>query len=272
MVPVLAAVIRVEHAHVDDAVDHDFDRLAGVGESRLWMLVLRASCADDGFIRHGGCADDGFDRQRLRSAKPGQPWANGIRHQIANGFAIPQQHVMPGDEEASPQGQRRRRLRLRYGLRLNDFHGWLLDDRRDQAIGGQPHRAAVQDATLDLQRGTRVHRRTGILLADAGEAFPQRRRQHQHREVVAQGPADGFGGVGGQGDHSPQARQCLAPVLTRIVVPVLGGNAVELPGDHAHHRALQVGGGLVRWRERNEQAVLTGLLQLPIQRVDLGGR
>ncbi|MNL20127.1 hypothetical protein D3C87_1413610 [compost metagenome] len=269
--PVLAPVIGVEHAHVDDAIDLDFHRFAGVGESRLWMFVLHGGFADCRLIRCGRLADCVFNRQRLRRAKPGQPWANRIRHQIAYGFAIPQQQVVSGYEEASTQGQRRHR-RFRFRLGLGDFLRRLLGDRRDQTIGGQPHRAAVQDATLDLQRGTRVHRRTGILLADAGEAFPQRRRQHQHREVVAQGPADGFGGVGGQGDHSPQARQCLAPVLTRIVVPVLGGNAVELPGDHAHHRTLQVSGGLVRWRERNEQAVLTGLLQLPVQRIDFGGR
>ncbi|MNC49560.1 hypothetical protein D3C75_987490 [compost metagenome] len=127
--PVLAPVIGVEHAHVDDAIDLDFHRLTGVGESRLWMLVLRASRADDGFIRRGSFADRRFDRQRLRRAKPGQPRPNGIRHQIANSFAIPQQQVvfkqeqrrvlavcrqgstgfaqvMFGDEKAPPQGQR----------------------------------------------------------------------------------------------------------------------------------------------------------------------
>ena len=131
---------------------------------------------------------------------------------------------------------------------------------------------AVEYAALDLQCGSRVHRSARILLAHLGKAFPQRRRQYEHWKIGTQGSADGFGSVGGQGNHPTQARQCLAPVLARIVVPVLGGNGVEFPGNHTHHRALNIGRGLVRRCKRNEQAILPRLLQLPIERIHFGGR
>ena len=63
------------------------------------------------------------------------------------------------------------------------------------------------------------------------------------------------------------AGQDLAPVLRRIAVPRHVGNRLELPGDHAQHRALQVRAALCGG-VKERKAVFALFMQLPVERVD----
>ena len=87
VMPVLATVGGIEHADIDHATDVDLYLLVGVGQRRLRMGVRLHRLAHGGGHRQGCC-------WRGRRAQFGQLLADGARHHIAHGFAIPHQQVV----------------------------------------------------------------------------------------------------------------------------------------------------------------------------------
>lgn len=210
-----------------------------------------------------------------------QPAAYRYGYQVADGFPVPQQQVVLADDQSAPPVERNRLwlwfwLRDRFGLGLGGRLGedledlvlGLFHDRCDEAVGGKAQQAAVDDAALELQGLAGLDRIPFALLADRGEVLPDRRRQRQYRKIFAQHPANRAGSLLGEGDGCAMAGQDLAPVLRRIAVPRHVGNRLELPGDHAQHRALQAPRRLVQRGEGEEQAVFALFMQLPVERVD----
>lgn len=282
VMPVLAPVQRIEHRDVDHPVHDDLLVLVDVRQQRRRMLGLGGRYRLDGL---GQWLRQRFQRRWRGRQRPAQvteqPAAYRYGYQVADGFPVPQQQVVLADDQSAPPVERNRLwlwfwLRDRFGLGLGGRLGedledlvlGLFPDRCDEAVGGKAQQAAVDDAALELQGLAGLDRIPFALLADRGEVLPDRRRQRQHRKIFAQHPANRAGSLLGEGDGCAMAGQDLAPVLRRIAVPRHVGNRLELPGDHAQHRALQAPRRLVRRGEGEEQAVFALFMQLPVERVD----